>query len=214
MVNSYLRHYGVKGMKWGVRKDRVSSTFKIKSGRLKTFGSEGHNILYVTGISGSGKSTLSLNLAKKLNAEPIHLDWYYDNRSDVDTPFKRFLKSNGVDMNNIYTKDDKLNYQESDKIFPLLKEYSKDRRLIVEGVQLMDNTMSENMRKAISTEPIISVQTSSRVAFNRAYKRDGSTKNFVEFQKTKKIQDTFDNELMLNIGEAYAQTLLDNENKE
>ena len=67
-----IMHYGVKGMKWGVRKDRISSGIKIKSGRLNIFGSPGHNILYVTGISGSGKSTLALNLAKKLDAEPIH----------------------------------------------------------------------------------------------------------------------------------------------
>jgi len=204
-------HYGIKGMKWGVRKDRNSSDVKVKSARLNIFGSPGHNILYVTGISGSGKSTLALNLAKKLNAEPIHLDWYYDGRSNQETPFKKFLKDNGVNLNKVY-KNNKLNYSESDKIFPLLQEYSKRHRLIVEGVQLLDQTMNVSMRKVLMTEPVISVQTSARVAFNRASERDGSTSKFLNFQQAKKLQDVFDNELMLGIGEAYTQTLLEYSN--
>lgn len=203
-----IMHYGIKGMKWGVRKDRNSSDAKVKSARLNIFGSPGHNILYVTGISGSGKSTLALNLAKKLNAEPIHLDWYYDGRSNQETPFKKFLKDNGVNLNKVY-KNNKLNYSESDKIFPLLQEYSKQHRLIVEGVQLLDQTMNASMRKVLMTEPVISVQTSARVAFNRASERDGSTSKFLNFQQAKKLQDVFDNELMLEIGEAYTQTLLE-----
>lgn len=203
-------HYGVKGMKWGIRKNRRPSGVKIKSGRLNTFGSPGHNILYVTGISGSGKSTLALNLAKKLDAEPIHLDWYYDGRSSKETPFRKFLKDNGINLNKVYKEDGMLNYTESDKIFPLLKEYSKDHRLIVEGVQLLDNTMQENMREILLKEPIISIQTSARVSFNRASNRDGAVTNFVNSKKARKMQDIFDNDLMLSIGEAYAQTLLEN----
>ena len=203
-----IMHYGVKGMKCGVRKDRISSGVKIKSGRLNIFGSPGHNILYVTGISGSGKSTLALNLAKKLDAEPIHLDEYYDGRSTPNTPFRKYLKENGVDLNNVY-KNNKLNYSESDKIFPLLKEYSKNRRLIVEGVQLLDQTMSLDMTKILTTEPVISVQTSARVAFNRTRERDGSSDDFVNWKKAEKLQAAFDNKVILNVGEAYAQTLLE-----
>lgn len=208
MYNDYLRHYGVKGMKWGIRKNNISIP-KIKSGRLNIFGTPGHNILYVTGISGSGKSTLALSLAKKLNAEPIHLDWYYDGRSKQQTPFSKYLKANGVNLNNIHDKYNKLNYQESDKIFPLLKKYSENRRLIVEGVQLLDDTMATGMRKYLLNEPVISMQTSSKASFNRALKRDNTAVEYINFQKTKKVQDLFDNELILNIGEAYVQTLLE-----
>lgn len=202
-----LKHYGVPGMKWGVRKDRLSD-FKVKSGRLDSFGSDGHNILYITGISGSGKSTLALKLADKLNAEPIHLDWYYDGRATQSTPFSKFLESNGVNLKNVY-KDGKLNYEESDKIFPLMKKYSEDHKLIAEGVQLLDETMSSTMRSELSHEPVISVQTSAKVAFNRAAERDQVAMDYVNFQKAKKLQDLFDNDVSLSIGEAYAESLLE-----
>lgn len=206
-MGEVLIHYGVPGMKWGVRKDQNSST-SIKSGRLDLLGTKGHNILYVTGISGSGKSTLALKLAEKLDAEPIHLDWYYDGRSNQKTPFSEYLKKNGVDLKSVY-KEEKLNFNESDKIFPLLKKYSEDHRLIVEGVQLLDETMSMDMRKTLLSEPVISVQTSAKVAFNRASERDGQVMEYVNFQKAKKMQDLFDSEVMLGIGQAYAESLLE-----
>ena len=115
-----LRHYGVLGMRWGIRKDKKQTNLRIRSGRLNTFGVNGHNILYVAGISGSGKSTLALNLAKKLNAEPIHLDHFYDGQSKKQTSFSKFLKVNGVDLKKIH-KDGRLNFEESDKIFPFLR---------------------------------------------------------------------------------------------
>jgi uridine kinase len=163
--------------------------------------------LYVTGISGSGKSTLTLNLAKKLNAEPIHLDWIYDGRDKTQTPFVKFLKENGVDQKKIY-KNGKLNYDESDKIFPLLQKYSENHKLIVEGVQLLSDTMTMNTRKILLDEPIISVQTSAKVSFNRATQRDQTVMNYVNFQKAKKVQDLFDNEVKLSIAEAYVDLLL------
>lgn len=91
-IQSHCLHYGVKGMKWGIRKDSKQTQIRARSGRLNSFGKDGHNILYIVGISGSGKSTLTINLANKLDAEPIHLDWYYDGRSKQKTPFSKFLK--------------------------------------------------------------------------------------------------------------------------
>ena len=210
MYSNTLSHYGVKGMKWGIRKDSKQTQIRARSGRLNSFGKDGHNILYIAGISGSGKSTLAINLANKLDAEPIHLDWYYDGRSKQKTPFSKFLKDNGVDLKNVY-KNGKLNYQESDKIFPLLKKYSKDHKLIVEGVQLLDDTMAVGISDVLKNEPVISIKTGAKISFNRATERDQAAKvtQYVDFVKAKQRQEVFNDKISLDIAEAYVDSLLD-----
>ena len=146
MVNSYLAHYGVKGMKWGVRKDRHVSGLsrRAKTGNLNLFGLDGHNALFITGLSGSGKSTIAIELAPKINAEIIHLDSYFEKAgSGNNKDFNSFLKKNGVTKEKMFING-KLNYSESDKILPLIKKYPK--KVIVEGVQLLDNTLSDSAR--------------------------------------------------------------------
>lgn len=101
----------------------------------------------------------------------------------------------------------------SDKIFPLLKEYSKNRRLIVEGVQLLDETMATDIKVELANEPVISIQTSAIVSYNRAAKRDASAVEYLSYIGQKKLQDVFDNKILLSIGEAYADSLLDSELK-
>ena len=204
-----LIHYGIKGMKWGVRRDGKQSAVKVRSGRLDTFGKDGHNILYITGISGSGKSTLASNLSKKLDAEVIHLDWVYDGRSTEKTPFSKFLEDNGVNLSTM-RRGGKLNYRESDKIFPLIKQYSEDKKLIVEGVQLLDNTMAIGISNELRREPVISIKTRARVAFNRARDRDGASVDYTQFLKRIDQQKTFESNTLLSIGEAYIDTILSN----
>ena len=119
----------------------------------------------------------------------------------------KFLEKNGVDFKKVY-KNNKLNYEESDKIFPLLQQYSKDHKLIVEGVQLLDNTMSLDTAKVLLNEPIISVQTSARVSSNRASNRDNSSIKIADALKAKKLQNIFDDQTALSIGQAYTDYLL------
>lgn len=91
MDESILIHYGILGMKWGVRRyqnkdgsytkeglDRLGykNLEKARTSNLDKWGRDrSHNIAYVSGYSGSGKSTTALSLAKK-GDKVIHLDAY------------------------------------------------------------------------------------------------------------------------------------------
>ena len=74
-----LMHYGVKGMKWGVRRYQNKDGTLTSAGKLRKQASENlknadtqnlerfgkdreHNILYISGRSGSGKSTVALSM--------------------------------------------------------------------------------------------------------------------------------------------------------
>ena len=67
--NEYLAHYGVKGMKWGVRKDRVSGTgsmrkaktdgFKITSDHVATAAKIGVTVVAATVSGGLGGAMAS-----------------------------------------------------------------------------------------------------------------------------------------------------------
>lgn len=152
----------------------MDEKLKLKAARLDQFGQPGHNILYVTGLSGSGKSTLANSLAKKLKAEAIELDSFYATKpSNGKSGFHRYLKKNQIDPQRLLVNN-KLNYDESDKIYDLLKEYAKKKRVIAEGVQLLDGTMAEQskLRSDLIQEPIVSLQSTQREAMRRARDRD------------------------------------------
>ena len=87
MNNNELKHYGILGMKWGVRRTQAQlGNLNLKKARTANFDKWGkdpeHNVAYISGYSGSGKSTTALSLAKP-GDKVIHLDAYSECGYDV-----------------------------------------------------------------------------------------------------------------------------------
>ena len=59
--------------------------------------------------------------------------------------------------------------------------------------------MAEGMVNILKKEPVISIQTSARVSFNRSNNRDKTTTKFVNSIRSKKIQEVFDDQTGLDI---------------
>lgn len=81
-MNDSLEHYGIKGMRWGVRRTPEElghkNLRKAKTANLDKWGkSPETNVLYIGGYSGSGKSTTARSLARKGDSV-IHLDLYFE----------------------------------------------------------------------------------------------------------------------------------------
>ena len=115
-----------------------------------------HNILYISGKSGSGKSTAALAIADS-NTSVIHLDSYFElkNKSEANKnkneKFNNFLKKNGFDINSLndgklFKNDINEYFKKVDKFAELSEEFGREefdnsRKVIMEGVQLLDETM-------------------------------------------------------------------------
>lgn len=145
-----------------------------------------HNILYISGRSGSGKSTAALDMAdSKTNV--IHLDSYFElkNISTADKnknrSFNDFLNKNGFDSSSL--NDEKLFRNNKQKYFKKVdkftklseafgrEEYGNSNKVIMEGVQLLDETMYPNKR-FFDDKPCILLKTKDNVSRKRANERD------------------------------------------
>lgn len=158
-----------------------------KTQHLETWGSDKkHNILYISGKSGSGKSTVALDMAdSKTNV--IHLDSYFELRNlseakrNQNKDFNLFLKKNGFDSSslndkNLFKSNIKEYFKKVDEFTKLTEifaeeEYGKSSKVIMEGVQLLDETMYPNKR-FFDDKPCILLKTDENISRKRAEERD------------------------------------------
>ena len=145
-----------------------------------------HNILYISGKSGSGKSTAALAISDS-NTNVIHLDSYFElkNKSEANKNknerFNNFLKKNGFDINSLndgklFKNDKKEYFKKVDKFTELSEEFGRtefndSRKVIMEGVQLLDETMYPNKR-FFDDKPCILLKTNDNISRKRAKERD------------------------------------------
>ena len=198
--NAYLMHFGILGMHWGIRRTpeqlghmKIPKSATIKN--LSKFGKDpNHNVCYIMGMSGSEKSTVARQNSR--NANIIHLDAYIDGKgAPKSKEFNSFLQKNGMDHDAISKalRKDRRNpktWENVDKFSDLIdafgkEQYKKNKRVIVEGVQLMDETMRPN-KSYFKDKPYIVLNTSSLLSTIRGNRRDSKPFTMQDIQNTLK----------------------------
>ncbi len=194
-----ISHHGIKGMHWGVRRYqnpdgsltkeglRRYATKNLKKGNAHNLDSWGkdanHNVLYIVGASGSGKSTTALGLVDDHDSV-IHLDTLLENEEHGqmyrNNDFEKFCISKGIDVDR--ARDTSISRKErwkvidaiSDQIEPYGQQcYNRGRRVVVEGVQMADDTMFPD-KVYFKDRPVVTLHTNKTRSAWRAATRDKS----------------------------------------
>lgn len=216
LYGPYLSHHGIKGQKWGIRRYQNPDGSLTKEGQIhyakknlkyarysnlhKWGKSSSSNVLYITGLSGSGKSTTALAIATKRDSI-IHLDGYTEqkNRNIQNKDFNNYLDKHLPWWHGIQDGSIKLHSKEYwnmvDQFRNAIDSYGKQKykngqRVIVEGVQIIDDWLTDNKKYYIN-KPVIVIRTNSLLSSNRARIRDGGALN--DIFKNPKVRNAMNN---------------------
>jgi adenylate kinase family enzyme len=218
---SYICHHGIKGQKWGVRRYQNADGSLTNEGKLrykvnklknidgvnrthtnynvdKWGKTKDTNILWISGLSGSGKSTIAQELAKKNNADVVHMDLYlystpgkYTNKMSKE--FNNFLNKNYPNWQKMQSdayaqlrKIDRRNNGDKksvglwfDTFQDALTNYGSKsfgvRKVIAEGVQILDDTLFYNNKKGLNGQPVIMMNTSFEESIASRMARDNKS---------------------------------------
>lgn len=204
LYKSYLAHYGIKGMHWGIRRYQNPDGTLTNAGKVRYKALEKSknyipttdrphkdynidqwgkspdtNIMWVTGISGSGKSTIAKQYADKEKADLINIDLYTFKTADKYTKdmskdFNKFLDKNVPDWKKLQkegyealTKTDRRAQKAAGKWFDTfqdaLEQYGREsygkKKVVAEGVQILDETLFYNNKAALRKQPVVIMET-------------------------------------------------------
>lgn len=191
----FIAHHGVKGMKWGVWNSETRSRYfsrdqayenvaNSRTSNLDKWGKDpDHNIMYVTGYSGSGK-TGTVERLRDNNTNVIHLDFYLEGGNSRyakpmrDNDFDKYLKGHPSAFDSYDPRSQKENRWKSLDAFEAQLEafgkeqYKSGKKVIVEGVQILDNTLYPD-KSHFNGKPVMILGTDLNTSSKRANERDG-----------------------------------------
>ena len=196
-TTNYIMHWGVPGMHWGVRKTQTQlghlNLSKARTSNLNKWGiDQNNNVAYISGYSGSGKTTTALSLAKP-GDKIIHLDAYSEPDSSGSSKFRNkdfdlYLNqhtprwremANATKSGNdgSMVKHSKEYWNTVDSFREAIENYGKKQfshghKVIVEGVQIADDWLTDD-KSYYTDKPIIILGTNPITSVRRAFERDG-----------------------------------------
>lgn len=165
---------------------------KVKSYNMDSWGSDpDHNILFITGYSGSGKSTIAESLKNK-RTNVINIDIFMQSvgsfsKAERDPEFSRYLKESDSDFYKISDPEkygikrqtrefgDLLQSFEDSIVDFSKQQYDKGKRVVVEGLQLTDDTLFPD-KSYFKDKPLIITRTNALASFIRSGIRDDKLK--------------------------------------